>query len=544
MKKVILLVVLCLSISVFAQKKGKNLITIDGEKTSVAEFKRVYEKNLDAIDNEEAKSITKNLDLYINYKLKVREAYRIKLDTLTSYKKEINTYKNQLASPYLRDTTLINKLVEDAYFRTKNEVKAKHILIRMPKDASPKDTLIAYNKIFNLRERILKGENFEAIAAEFSDDRSAKNDAKTGRKGNGGNLGYFNAFKMVYPFENAAYSTEIGKISMPFKTQFGYHIMQVDDMKESKGSIEAAHILIKDTTTVSESKINDIYTKLKNKQSFEDLAKQYSDDTGSKDSGGKLGRFEAGRMVKPFSDAAFALENTNDFSKPFKTRFGWHIVKLIKKHPVASFDEMKKDLKTRIKKSSRMKLSKTAIINKLKKDYTITESEEAKKILNRKDLRKIDKDSLQNAIITINDKEITQETFIKFIKNRRNVPVYELFRTFKEDQIIDYYKENLIYTEPEYAHTLKEYEDGLLLFELMQNKIWTKSSKDTIGLKKYFETNAANYKSDDLKSVKGQVINDYQNFLEKNWIFELRKNSKIKVDKKQLKKLIKFYGVK
>ncbi|KGL63001.1 peptidylprolyl isomerase [Polaribacter sp. Hel1_85] len=542
MRKIVLLVVLSLSVSIFAQKKDKTLITIDGEKTTVSDFKRVYEKNLDAIDNEESKSVTKNLELYINYKLKVKEAYSIKLDTLPSYKREMETYKNQLSAPYLQDTTFIDKLVKDAYFRTKNQVKAKHILIRMPKEASPKDTLIAYNKIFKLREKILKGEKFEAIAAQFSDDRSAKDDPKTGRKGNGGNLGYFSAFNMVYPFEVAAYSTKVGEISMPFKTQFGYHIMQVDDFKESKGEIEAAHILIRDTSSIGKKQIESIYTKLIAKEKFEDLAKQYSEDPGSKNKGGKLGKFGAGRMVKPFSDAAFALENVNDFSKPFKTRFGWHIVKLTKKHPVKSFDEMKKGLKAKVKKSSRMQLSEKAVVNKLKTQYSITEYEDAKKILDRKNLRAIPKDSLQNSIISINDKNITQEEFIKFIRNRRHLPVFKLFEMFKEEQILTYYKENLIHTEPEYAYTLKEYEDGLLLFELMQDKIWNKSSRDSLGLKKYFDTNSTNYKTDDLNTIKGQVINDYQNFLEKNWIADLRRKSKIKVDKRQLKKLIKFYG--
>ena len=542
MRKIVLLFVLSVSVSIFAQKKDKKLITIDGEKTTVSEFKRVYEKNLDAIDNEDAKSITKNLELYINYKLKVKEAYAIKLDTLPSYKREMETYKNQLSAPYLQDTTFIDKLVKDAYFRTKNQVKAKHILIRMSKDANPKDTLIAYNKILKLRDRILNGEKFEAVAAESSDDKSAKDDPKTGRKGNGGNLGYFSAFNMVYPFEDAAYSTKVGEISMPFKTQFGYHIMQVVDFKESKGQIEAAHILVRDTSAVGEKKIGDIYNKLKAKENFEDLAKEYSEDPGSKGNGGKLGKFGVGRMVKPFSDAAFSLENINDFSKPFKTRFGWHIVKLIKKYPIESFDEMKKALKAKVKKSSRMQLSEKAVVNKLKKEYTIIEFEEAKNILERKDIRAIAKDSLKNTIISINDKKITQETFVKYIRNRRHLPAFKLFEMFKEDQIMKYYKENLIYTEPEYAYTLKEYEDGLLLFELMQNKIWTKSSKDTLGLKNYFKANAANYKTADLKTIKGQVINDYQNFLEKNWIADLRKKSKIKVDKKQLNKLIKFYG--
>jgi len=541
MRKIVLVFVLSFSVSVFSQKRDKTLITIDGEKITVSEFKRTYEKNLDVIDSQDSKNLTNNLDLFINFKLKVKEAYALKLDTLSSYKKEIETYKNQLSAPYLQDTTFLGQLVKDAYFRTKNEVKAKHILIRMKKDALPKDTLIAYTKIIKLRDRIIAGEDFEAIATQFSEDKSARNDSKTGRKGNGGNLGYFSAFRMVYPFEVAAYSTKVGQISMPFKTQYGYHIMKVDAVRESKGEIEAAHILIRDTSVKGKQKIDSIYDKLNRNEKFEDLAKQYSEDTGSKNNGGKLGKFGSGRMVKPFSDAAFGLENINDFSEPFKTDFGWHIVKLLKKHPVKSFEEMKMDLKKKVKNNSRMQLSKKAVVNKLKKQYSIIENEEAKIILNKKNIRTVSKDSLQGTIITINNKNISQEEFVNYIKNRRNFPIFKLFENFKDEQIMEYYKENLIHTEPEYAYILNEYQDGLLLFELMQEKIWSASSKDTLGLKKYFTTNSKKYKSDDLKSVKGQVMNDYQNFLDKSWIEELRNKSEIKVDKRQFKKLIKFY---
>lgn len=542
MKKSVLLVVLCVSISVFSQKKEKTLITIDGEKTTVSEFKRVYEKNLDAIDNEEAKSIPKNLELFINYKLKVKEAYKIKLDTFPSYIREIEKYRNQLSAPYLRDTTFIEKLAKDAYFRTKNEVKAKHILIKTPKDATPKDTLIAYNKILKIRDRILNNGDFETIAAEVSEDASAKDNPKNGRKGNKGDLGYFSAFRMVFPFEEAAYTTKLGEISMPFRSQFGYHILKVDDFRVSKGEVELAHILITDTTSVGKIKIDEAFAKLNTNEKFEELAKQYSDDTRSKNDGGKIGKFGTGRLPKSFENAAFKLTEENSFSKPFKTRFGWHIVKLIKKHSVKSYDEMREELTSRIKKSDRIKVSEKAIVNKLKNNYKVIENEKAKNILNRKDLRTIPNDSLQQTILSINAKDIKQELFIKYIKNRKNKPVFELFDMFKSNEIVKYFKENLIHTEPEYASTIKEYEDGLLLFELMQQKIWDKSAKDSIGLKKYFNANMNAYKSKELKEIKGQVINDYQNFLEKEWIADLRRKSKIKVRKKQLKKLTTFYS--
>ena len=541
MKKLTLLVVLCFTSIVFSQKKDKVLLTIDGEKISVSEFKRVYEKNLDAIDNDEAKDVQKNLDLFINYKLKVKEAYTINLDTLPSYVKEMDGYKNQLSAPYLQDTSYINKLVEDAYFRTKNEIKAKHILIRTPKIPTPKDTLAAYQKITSIRDRILNGESFEKVAEETSEDPSARDDQKSGRKGNQGNLGYFSAFKMVYPFEEAAYSTKVGEVSKPFRTRFGYHIVQVDSLRISKGEVEVAHILLTNDTKNAKQLIDSLYGRLQNDEQFKALARKYSNDTGSKSKGGKLRKFGSGAMVKSFEDVAFSLEKEGDYSKPFQTRFGWHIVQLIKKHPVGSFEDLKTELKSRVKSGERAQLSQQAVINKLKKQYIISENNVAKEIFSNDNIRTIAVDSLQQILLTINNKEIKQEAFINYIKNRKNKPVFDLYTDFKDQEILSYYKENLEKTEPEFAYTLQEYKDGLLLFELMQRKIWDKSSKDTLGLKDFYAANLKNYDNKEFNKVKGQVMNDYQNHLEKNWITALRNNSAIEVNNKELKKLIKFY---
>ena len=433
MKKSVLLICLLFSFVLIAQKKEKVLVSIDNEKITVQEFKRVYEKNLDAIDNEEAKDIDNNLELFINYKLKVREAYAIKLDTLSSYKKEIETYRNQLSAPYLQDSAFINQLVRDAYFRTKNEVKAKHILIRTPKVPTPKDTLEAYQKIIKIRNRIVNGEDFEKVAEEVSEDPSARD--FNGRKGNKGNLGYFSAFKMVFPFEDAAYNTKVGQVSKPFRTRFGYHILKVDEFRPSKGEVEVAHILVKDLSKKGEDKINEVYAKLNKDEQFGSLAERYSDDAGTKSRDGKLRKFGTGVMVKSFEDVAFSLEKEGEYSKPFKTRFGWHIVQLIKKHPVQPFDEIKIDLENRIKSSSRAQLSQNAVIERLKEKYSIQENPLAKEILNSKDLSKVDTDSLQQTMFTINELKITQKDFVDFAKNRKDKPNYELFNEFKDKTI-------------------------------------------------------------------------------------------------------------
>lgn len=526
-------IIFCVSIPLFSQKKDKVLVTIDSDKIKVSEFKRVYEKNLDIIEDSIAKNIENNLDLFINYKLKVKEAYALQLDTVPSYKREIEGYKNQLAAPYLQDDAFTEKLVKDTYFRTKNELKASHILIKLPKDATPKDTLIAYNKIVKARDKILGGAAFKSVAKEVSEDPSVQR--------NGGDLGYFSAFKMVFDFEDIAYKTKVGEVSNPFKTRFGYHIIKVEATRLSKGEVEVAHILVADTTSVGKGKIDVVYQKLKAGDKFEALAKEFSNDTGSKNKGGKLRKFGTGRMVKPFENIAFSLEEENEYSIPFKTRFGWHILKLIKKYPIASFKEMKDEITEKVKRTGRINLSDKVVLDRLKNQYKIVENEQAKWIFNRKNIQDIPLDSLQDVLLTINDKKIGQSDFVKYSKNRKGQKPKVYYETFKDQEILTYFKDNLIYTAPDYAYTLKEYQEGLLLFELMQQKIWDRSAKDTLGLQNFFESRKINYKGKELKNIKGKVMSDYQTYLEKEWVKELTEKSSVKVSKKQLKKLIKYY---
>ncbi|MDT7831552.1 peptidylprolyl isomerase [Flavobacteriaceae bacterium S356] len=535
MKKVLFLVsILLVSGYSFAQKKDKTLVTINDQKVKVSEFKRVFEKNLSSIESEEGKDVAKNLDLFINYKLKVDEAYRLKLDTSRSYKREIETYKNQLTAPYLQDKKFLEKLIKDAYDRTKTEIRASHILVRFPANYTSGDTLAIYKKIMNLRDSIVNHDvDFSEMARKYSDDRSAKT--------NGGDLGYFGAFKMVFDFEDAAFKTKIGEVSMPFKTRFGYHIVKKVAERPSKGEVQVAHILITDKTETGKKKIDTVYRKLIAGESFKELAKKYSNDVNTKNKGGRLSKFGSGRMVKPFEIAAFSLENKGDYSKPFETRFGWHILQLYKKYPVESFEKTKAGIRTKVKRSGRAKLSDNAVLNKLKKQYKIVEFEDAKSILKRKDIRGIPKDSLQAILISINEKEIKQEAFVLYIRNRRNKSIPFLFNAFIDYQVLEYFKENLVHTEPEYATSLQEYKDGILLFELMNKKIWDKSSKDTLGLQTYFDKNMAKYSEKDLSKIRGKVISDYQNYLEKSWIAELKKKNAVKVNKRELKKLIKYY---
>ena len=532
MKKITLFLCI-LSSTVFSQKKDAVIFKIDETNVLVSEFKRVYEKNLDVLVDDSQKDIENYLDLYIAYKLKLKEGYRLKLDTTKTYKREIETYRNQLISPYLQDSAYLSKLVKDAYFRTKYQVKASHILVRLASNASPKDTLAAYGKIMNARKEILSGKPFSEVALKVSEDESVKV--------NKGDLGYFRAFKMLYPFENAVFNTKVGEVSKPFKTRYGYHIAKVYDLKLSKGDVEVAHILITDKRAIGKKRIDSIYTSLLKGSDFAELAKQFSNDNSTIQKGGKLPKFGVGRMLSSFENVAFSLKNENELSAPFETTHGWHIIKLLKKYPVKSFSELKNELTEKVKSSGRARLSDLAVLNRLKKEYTILIHKKNKEMFDRKSIRGAKRDTLQKTLLTINKKEISQVKFFDYLRNRRHKKVEILFDDFLNEEVLTYFKENLVHTEPEYARTLKEYEEGLLLFELMEQKVWKKSTNDDVGLQKYFSKNRSNYSFKELSANKGQVMNDYQLYIEKEWLKELKTKYAVTIDKKVVKRLIKSY---
>ena len=611
-----------------AQKRKKVLFTVANQPVYTDEFMKVFNKNRDIVAEENKKSIEEYLELYINYKLKLKQAYDLKYDTISAYKKELAKYKEQLTAPYLTDSKFTDKLVVEAYDRTKKEVSASHILIRLQPKASPKDTLAAYQKIMEAKTKIEQGIPFETVAKQYSQDPSVQK--------NGGNLGYFSAFSMVYPFENAAYTTKINEVSMPFRTQFGYHIVKVNDIRDSKGEVEVAHIMIKEDKNDSlyaKTKIYELFSKLGQGERFELLAQRHSDDRNSAVNGGKLPKFTATRMVKPFADAAFSIKKANDISTPFKTRYGWHIIKLIKKYPIKEFNEVKDELTQRIEKSKRYKLAGTSVVKRLIKEYEIVENEALLQAYYKNDTAALSNNS-KATVLSINNTPIALKELVSFAKIRTNKTAKEIYKDFLETKVLDYYKANLEKTDASFAFTLQEYKDGLLLFDLLQDKVWKRAEKDTLGLKDFFDKNQQKYfwkkrgdmiiatctkkekaievkkyfeegKSIDeikklvnegatihvlfakgileenhkklpknfklekvgissiiedsngytvikvlevlppqpmqLKEAKGNVINDYQEYLDEQWIAELKAQYPVTVKKKVVKKLIKQY---
>ncbi|HAB28115.1 MAG: peptidylprolyl isomerase [Xanthomarina sp.] len=496
---------LCFFASNAQNPNDEVLFTVENDPVYVSEFTRVFNKNIDLVKDESQKDVDEYLKLFINYKLKLKEAEALGLDKKPSYLNELSSYKSQLASNYLTDSKVTDELIEEAYKRMTTEVDASHILIRLDDNPTPEDTLQAYNKLLKLRDRVMQ-EGFETV----------KKDIHNGKTVYAEDLGYFSAFKMVYNFETAAYNTPVGEVSMPFKTRFGYHIVWVKDKRESRGERTVAHIMISNQKKdrphdKPESRINDIYLKLQQGEDFEALAKQFSEDQSSASKGGMLAPFTGGQLSSvEFENQAFALEHVGDISKPFETEYGWHIIKLYGKKPVASFEDMKAELEEKVKRDSRSQLINESLLNNLKQQYQVSDATPDlsyfESILN--DNYFIGKWVLptdfkaQEPLIKIQEKQIVYEDFGQYlVKNqRRQMPkmsiktlVVNSYHAFLENELLQYKKERLEVENQDYAYIVEEYRDGLLLFDLMETEIWNAAKKDSVGLQTYYNNHKDNY---------------------------------------------------
>jgi peptidyl-prolyl cis-trans isomerase SurA len=500
----------CLAASTAFSQNGTEpvVLTVGDSKVTRSEFEAVYKKNNKETSGNTQKALEEYMELYINFRMKVKEAEEAKLDTGKAFRDELAGYRKQLSQPYLVDKEVSDKLLKEAYDRQKTDIRAAHILIKCDQNALPKDTLAAFNKALDVRKKVVAGEKFDELAKKYSDDPSAKD--------NGGDLGFFTSMQMVYPFENAAYNTPVGQVSSPVRTKYGYHILKVNDKRDAQGQILAAHIMVKvskdakpEDTIAARTKINEIYQKLLSGGDFKDLAKQYSDDKQSATKGGELPWFGTGRMVPEFERSAFSLKNNNDFSAPIRTSYGWHIIKRLDRKGIPSFEEQKNDLKQKVSKDSRSQLSKESIIARIKKDYGFSEDlkkrDEFASVVDTnvfKGLWKMEASkNLKANLFKIGDKQYTQADFSTYISKHQakrtatDMSVYlsGLYKQFVDESCISYEDTKLEGKYPEFRNLMREYRDGILLFDLTDKKVWSKAVKDTVGLKVYYEANKNNY---------------------------------------------------
>lgn len=475
------------------------LFSVGGQNVSKNEFKYAFLKNYKPSDTIPVeKEVTDYLDLYIKFKLKVKEARERKYHERPKYINELKSYQEDLAKPYLTENKVTDELIQEAYERMKTEVKASHILI-----SAKNDSVAAKEKILEVKALAEKGLSFDSLASVYSADPSAKS--------NGGNLGYFTSMQMVYPFESAAYNTEAGEISDVVTTRFGYHILKVYDKRPSQGKVRVAHIMLRSPQGASEQdnknledKINAIYQQAIDGTDWNQLTRDFSQDARSKNNGGELPWINTGNFVPEFEDVAFSMNEPGDLSKPFKTVYGWHIIKLLEKKGVGTLEEVKPEISNRIQRDSRSQIKNKEVLNRLKKENTFVKFDETVsntlQALNNKDTASIAEEA---SLFTLQSKAYTSVDFLSFIRgNELNTnDNASKYNQFEEYSILNFESDQLEVKYPDYANLLNEYRDGILLFDIMDEEVWRKASQDSTGLKNFYEQNKERYTKYNVKKA-------------------------------------------
>ena len=498
-----------------AYAQDEVVMEINGNKVTKSEFLQIYLKNNDDPKFDKA-SLDEYMELFKKFKLKVAEAEALGYDTVPKLKRELEGYRKQLALPYLIDSTENRAMVTQSYERLKTEVRASHILMRLKQNASAEDTSKAYFRLMELRERIVNGEDFALIA------RSKNSSEDPSVVTNGGDLGFFTAFQMLYPFEEVAYTTEVGETSLPFRTKYGYHILKVTDKRPARGTIKCAHLMVSspaesspEETASAEKKIAEIYDLIADSltdEKWKNYVAKYSDDPSSNRKSGELPIFGSGtsqRMVPVFEDAAFSIKADGAISKPIKTDYGYHIIRRIEWNDLKPFDKMEKELQKRVNKDERSKKTQDVFVTKLKKRYGFVEGAAQYKSWFVDNLDSTffigkwtaDKLKVDQVMFSIGDRKYRQMEFAKFLRKSFRTGRGKDFQTIVDMQYKQWVKQGVLAYEesmldskyPEYKALVQEYHDGIILYEIMSDKVWNKAVKDTTGLKAFYDIQKTKY---------------------------------------------------
>jgi peptidyl-prolyl cis-trans isomerase SurA len=500
-----------------AQNSAPIFMKIGDNVVTKSEFEYIYFKNNSA-NTLDRKNLDEYVELFKKFKLKVVEAQALGLDTLPAFKKEFNGYRSQLVEPYLIDKDLEEKLCREQYQRLTEDVELSVISARLPRNASAADTLAVYNRMLEIAKR-LKKEDFAKVASETSEDNAAKE--------TGGYVGWLTGQMAVYELEKIMYELPVGKISEPVRTSYGYHIIKVLGRRPAAGKVQVAHILKKfaDNIAVEEQEnvhkqILEIYDSIKAGKDFAQLAQKFSDDKQSARNGGVLQPFGVNRMVSEFEKAAFGLKNAGDISEPIKTKFGWHIIKLIDKKAVAPYEELRDGILKSFKNDERGNAGRKILAEKAKKEYGFTFYQEnyneilqyAEKYQYTDTAFVVHAANLQKPILKIGEKSVPQKQFVYYVFEKSDnelesaeEQMLKNINGFVEKEILAYEDANLEKKYPELKNLLQEYYDGILLFNISNEMVWDKAVKDREGLEKYFKENADNYTFSE-PSFKGRVF--------------------------------------
>lgn len=511
-----------------AQPSGDDitLFTVADRPVPASEFIYLYTKNHpDEPGQYSREKVMEYLDLYVKFKLKVEEARHRQLDTVQAFLTEFNSYREELRKPYLPDNDLIDRLTRLTYERLKEEIRASHILISVPNDASAADTLAAFEKIQELRQRAVNGEDFGMLAQQYSEDPSART--------NRGELGWFTALQMVYPFENAAYETQVGEISPVVRTSYGYHIVKVTDRRPARGEVQVSHIMLNTgegyDAEEARTTIFDLYNRLQQGADWASLCREYSQDPGSRDAGGRLRPFGVrGIGVPEFEEIAFQLQNPGDISDPFQTRFGWHIIRLESRTPLPDFETIEARLKNQVSRDERAHLSRAAIRLKVRNELGFQEnSDEKERVIALADSTltrgKWSPPANVNhaaVLFTLQNQRHTVGEFIAYVQHKQKATHLQPGKYLEQlyDDFVNHaqglaLEEKIKRDNPSFRWLLNEYYEGMLLFEIMEEEVWNKASSDSLGQVKYYESRPDHYHADErvraviyASSAKGDMV--------------------------------------
>ncbi len=506
------ILLICLCTGLGAQNSDPVLFTVAGKPVNVSEFNYIYSKTNGDKANYSRKSLEEYLDLYVKFKRKVARARDMKLDTIESLQSELAGYRQQLANSYLVDKEVTDQLIREAYNRMQKDIEIAHILVNLDRNALGKDTLEAYKKAMDIRKRLEAGEFFENLARELSDDKSAKD--------NGGKLGYVTALlpSGFYELENAIYNTPGGKISMPVRSDLGYHLVKVLNKRDARGEIEVSHLLVRATKpeedAVAKHKIDSLYNELEKGSDFATLVRNSSEDRATSVRDGYIGFFGIGQYESTFEDAAFSIPQDGGYSKPFKTSVGWHIIKRISKKGLGPFETEKRRLKGKIQRDSRYEVANKALVNRIKTEAGCVENTAVLDIFVAAQgdsfvtykWRMPAEKSPEVLFSFKNGKQFTVGDFNEYLNNnsRKRLSFQEnpniseairfLYSDFVKECCIKHEEQQLEAKHPEFKSLMREYEEGILLFEAMKREVWDKASQDSTGLYNFHLTQIDKYK--------------------------------------------------
>lgn len=498
--------------NLMAQNASDVLITVGDIPVTVGEFKYIYEKNNGQRANYSKESLDEYLDLYTKFKLKVNEARQNKIDTISSLKEELDGYKRQLSNSYIMDKGVNDYLMDELIERVKTDIRFSHIFISVPANAAPELQEKKRTEIDQAYSRLESGSPFENMVSFFSEDKLSNQ--------SGGDLGFYTAMMPngFYELENAMYQTAVGTYSKPVRSRIGWHIIKVTETRPAWGEIEVAHILFRKEDETAQNKAEDIYKKLVAGGDWNAIASANSQDEKSARANGLLPAFGINTYEKAFENAAFSLQKEGEISKPFETSAGWHIVKLIKRGEKLDDATFKKVYEPRIKSDERYAITKAHLLETIRTSSGYTENQELLKQFTmglKEDFYTFKWQPEMSAnwkkpLISFgNEKSFDLGDFVQFAqKNTRvrlrfdkNMNTYQeavaaLFDAYKEERTIDYEQSNMVKKYEDFKSLMREYEEGILLFEVTKNAVWDRANQDSVGLAKFFESHRSQYMND------------------------------------------------